>query len=271
MTSPTPISAGKLRTIRLLLNKKHRLESGSCLIEGRRFVSEALARPGTVETLLLSHDAAGTAEGAGLLREASRNGVAVHSLTAKQLGAVSDTVTSQGILAVIRLPAVTLEQIAGREGRTGLLVALDGVSDPGNVGTIIRTCAWFGADGVLLSGQSVELSNPKLLRATMGAVFAIPVAAGVDLASAIPFLRGRGFDVMGAEAGGRPAREALAPRGKRLLVFGSEAHGLSAGVRALADSLFGIPGSGAIESLNVSVAVGIALDIVRSAADARRP
>jgi tRNA G18 (ribose-2'-O)-methylase SpoU len=96
-------------------------------------------------------------------------------------------------------------------------------------------------------------------------VFRIPVASGVDLEAIIPLLKREGFRVLAAEAGGAPARVALRAGGRRLLVFGSEAHGLSPGVRALADSMFGIPGSGEVESLNVSVAVGISLEIAASA------
>ena len=138
------------------------------------------------------------------------------------------------------------------------------MADPGNLGTIIRTCAWFGADGVLLSERSVELSNPKLLRSTMGAVFHLPVAAGINLPEMIHALRQRGFRILAAEAGGEPAGSVLRGGGNRMLVFGSEAHGLSPEVRDLADSKFGIAGSGRIESLNVAVAVGIALDIAVS-------
>jgi len=262
MPTLTPISAARLKTIRLLGNKKHRLGSGTCLIEGRRFVAEALARPGTVEVLLLTHRAAETPEGASMLRDAERAGSAVYSLSERQIEGLADTVTSQGVLAVIRLPGVDPSEILKKAGPSALIVALDGVADPGNIGTIIRTCAWFGAAGILLSERSVELSNPKLLRSTMGAVFAIPVASGVDLAAAIPPMKRDGFRVLAAEAGGESARAALAGAGgRRLLVFGSEAHGLSAGVRTHADAVFGIPGSGAIESLNVSVAVGISLEI----------
>jgi RNA methyltransferase, TrmH family len=260
----TSISAARLKAIRLLLNKKYRLETGTCLIEGRRFVAEALARPGRVEALLLTHHAAESSEGGTLAREAVREGVPVYSLTEKQLDGVSDTVSSQGILAIIRLPGVEPGDILRQAGGATTLVALDGVSDPGNIGTIIRTCAWFGVGGIFLSERSVELSNPKLLRSTMGAVFTLPVASGVDLAAIIPILKRDGFRVMAADAGGEPARSALRGALKRVLVFGSEAHGLSGEVRALADTVFGIPGSGAVESLNVAVAVGISLEIAAS-------
>jgi TrmH family RNA methyltransferase len=261
----TPISAGRLKAIRLLQNKKHRIESGTCLIEGRRFVAEALARPGVVEALLLTNDAAATPEGKSMLGAASRARIAVHSLTERQLDGIADTVSSQGVLALITVPGAEPGAILKSAGPDAVIVALDGVSDPGNIGTIIRTAAWFGAAGIFLSERSVELSNPKLLRSTMGAVFSIPVSPGVDLPAIIPIVKGQGFRVLAAEAGGKPARGVLLGPGRRLLVFGSEAHGLSAGVRSLADSVFGIPGAGRIESLNVSVAVGISLEIAAAA------
>ncbi len=264
MPPPTPIPAGKFKISRLLLNKKHRLESGTCLIEGRRFVAEALERPGTIEYLLLTPHFADTPEGAAFLREAGRRNAVAYTITEKQVGQLSDTVSSQGVLAVIRLPGVGPEDILRLRGERLLLVALDGVADPGNLGTIIRTCAWFGADGVLLSERSVELSNPKLLRSTMGAVFHVPVATGISLPDIIPALRQKGFRILAAEAGGEPAGTVLPGGGNRLLVFGSEAHGLSPVVKEFADAKFGIAGSSRIESLNVSVAVGIALNIATS-------
>jgi TrmH family RNA methyltransferase len=265
MQTLTPLPAGKFKACRLLLNKKQRLESGSCLIEGRRSVAEALRWSGTIDYLLLTDRFAGTPEGGEMLGAARRRGCSTYSVTEKHLAQLTDTVTSQGVLAVIRLPAVGAEDIMRLRGDDLLLVALDGVADPGNIGTIIRTCAWFGADAVLLSERSVELSNPKLLRSTMGAVFHLPVAAGIGLAETIPALRRKGFRILAAEAGGVPAPDVLRVGGKRLLIFGSEAHGLSAAVRELADVKFGIPGSGRVESLNVSVAVGIALNLAVSA------
>lgn len=261
MPTPTPIPAARFKAFRLLLQKKHRAGTGTCLIEGRRFVAGALDRPGTVECLLVTGEFALTPEGATLVRDAALRRATVYSISGRQLGQLTETVSAQGVLAVVRLPRVEPGDLLRPDADRSLLVALDGVTDPGNLGTIIRSCAWFGADGVLISERSVELANPKLLRSTMGALFHVPVAAGVDLAGTIPAMRKRGYRVLAAEAGGEPAGTALPADGKIALVFGSEAHGISPAVRALADATFGIPGSGLIESLNVSVAVGIALHI----------
>lgn len=264
MNTPIPIPSGKFKAARLLLNKKHRLETGTCLIEGKRFVAEALGRPGIVEYILVTRRFAQTPEGVEFLAGAGRPDLPAYFITEQQLGQLADTVTSQGVLASIHLPAADHSEILRMKGDRLILVALDGVADPGNIGTIIRTCAWFGIDGVLLSERSVELSNPKLLRSTMGAVFHLPVATGVNLAGMIPVLKARGFRILAAEAGGEPAGSLLRGGGNKLLLFGSEAHGLSPVVREFADATFGIAGSGRIESLNVAVAVGIALDIAVS-------
>jgi TrmH family RNA methyltransferase len=95
----------------------------------------------------------------------------------------------------------------------------------------------------------------------MGAVFRVPVVAGAALPELLGSMKGRGFRILAAEAGGEAAERMLRGSGNRLLVFGSEAHGISPEVRGLADGVFGIRGSGLVESLNVSVAVGIALSI----------
>jgi TrmH family RNA methyltransferase len=265
MQTLNPLPAGTFKAYRLLQIKKHRIGTGTCLIEGKRFVAEALRTPGTVRHLLVTPRFAGTPEGKEMLLEAQRVRCAASSVTGRQLASLADTVTSQGVLAVIGAPGLDAGQILSMEGDRLLLVAIERVADPGNLGTIIRTCAWFGADGVLLSDGSVELSNPKLLRSTMGAVFRVPVATGVDLADVIPAFRRNGFAVLAAAAGGEPAPSVLERAGKRLLVFGNEAHGLSPGIRSLADAVFGIRGSGLVESLNLSVAVGVALHIALAA------
>lgn len=260
-----PLSATAFKSIRQLLTRKARSKSGSCLLEGRRFVTDALAAGAAVEHLLATERFAAAAEGRELLAEAARRGIRRSGITERQLGQLSDTVTAQGVVAVAGTPGASLTDLLELRAPDLLLVAVDGVTDPGNAGTIIRTCAWFGVDGVLLSEGSVELSNPKLLRATMGAVFRLPVVEGVRLAEAIPGFRKLDYTVFAAEAGAPPPGGNLSSGGRRLLLFGSEAHGISPPVRGLADSAFGIPGAGTVESLNVSVAVGIALHAARGA------
>ena len=202
MSEPGPLSAVKFKSVRLLLNKKYRLKEGRCLIEGRRFVSEALRAGATVEMVMVTVDFAAQNEGKDLIGVARLAGAEIRTINPSQLPVLSDTVTAQGVVAVVRLPGAALEDLPVRGPGPSLVIALDGVSDPGNVGTIIRTGAWFGADGILLGAGCAELSSPKVLRSTMGAVFHVPVVAGADLPDAVRRLKRDGFRIIAAAAGG---------------------------------------------------------------------
>jgi TrmH family RNA methyltransferase len=258
------LSGIRFKNTRLLLTKKHRLQEGKCLIEGRRFVSEALAAGAAVESVLVTGEFASEKEGGDLVGLARRAGAAVLTITPAQLAALSDTVTAQGVVAVAGLPGVAFDALPVPGRGRSLIVGLEAVADPGNVGTIIRTSAWFGADAVVMGEGTAELSNPKLLRATMGAVFRIPVVPGVDLLEAAPRLKRRGYRIVVSEAGGADADAAFAGGGRVFLIFGSEAHGIRRELSSLADARYGIPRYGTGESLNVSVAVGVALSRYRS-------
>ena len=136
-----------------------------------------------------------------------------------------------------------------------LLVALDGEQDPGNVGTIWRTCDAAAFDGLLLSNSCPDEFSPKVLRASMGAAFRVP-ALRVDLEQALGELRGQGCAVVSSQLDGAPFFEGL-PGGDVALVIGNEARGVSEGVRALATHRLKLPMPGRAESLNAAVAAGI--------------
>ena len=139
-----------------------------------------------------------------------------------------------------------------------LVVALDRVSDPGNVGTIIRTCDWFGADAVVLDRDTVEFTNPKLTRSTMGSMFHLPVYSDVDLPDIIAKAKKKGFTVYAttlAESKSIPTKFA----GKSIIILGSEAHGVRPELLRQADELLSIPKFGKAESLNVAISCGVIL------------
>jgi TrmH family RNA methyltransferase len=263
MSSPEKLSVIRFRAARLLLNKKHRLREGKCIIEGGRFVAEALQAGSMVDTVLVTGDFASGEAGRELVALARRAGAEVRTITTTQLAGLSDTVTAQGVVAIVRLPGVPLGSLLGGRNAPSLLVALDGVADPGNTGTIIRTCAWFGADGVILGEGTAELSNPKVLRSTMGAVFSLPVVAGADLLHTVQMLKGQGYRVVLADARGTDSDGVFGGGAKVLMIFGSEARGIRPEIAPMADALYGIPRFGSGESLNVAVSVGVALSRYR--------
>ena len=151
-----------------------------------------------------------------------------------------------------------------RVPRRAVAVALDGVSDPGNVGTVVRTAAWFGVAAVLLGKRCADLLNPKTVRATMGGLFHVPVCRNVDLSDALTRLRKRGFTVTVAAADGSPVWLSWAAGPWSVLVLGNEARGVSGRLRGLADKTVAIARTGKGESLNVAVTAGIFLSAAAS-------
>ncbi|UCB51757.1 MAG: RNA methyltransferase [Candidatus Zixiibacteriota bacterium] len=170
---------------------------------------------------------------------------------------LSDTVTAQGIVCVARTRSLTLQDLWEKNLR--VTVALDGIRDPGNVGTLIRTADAFGVDGVILSDDTVELYNPKVLRSSMGSVFHLPILDEVDLKKAVAQLKRRKFKILGTDIEKGRGIETLNPSGKICLLIGSEAEGLDRRLLELCDRVVHIPTSGQAESLNVAVAGGILL------------
>lgn len=183
------------------------------------------------------------------------------------MDAVSDTVHTQGILAVLRQRHPSLDQVFQPGAAESVLTALDAVADPGNVGTIIRTCDWFGVHGVLLGRQSVDLYNPKVVRSTMGSLFHLPVIVNVDLPAALSTAREQGYRIYVADPGGETHFDRIRYDRKSVLVFGNEAWGVTDAVKGLADVRVSIRKYGAAESLNVGIACGIMLSTLHRLTD----
>ena len=170
---------------------------------------------------------------------------------------LSDTHTPQGVFAVAEFATKTLDEVAF--GIDALVLVADGISDPGNLGAMIRSAAALGACCVVASGDCCGVLNPKCVRATMGAIFRAPVVADVVLAGAIEKLRSRGLCIAAAVAhGGRPPWHVDLERPTALLV-GSEAEGLSKEALGLADALITIPMHHGAESLNAAAAAAALL------------
>ncbi len=248
-----------MRSARRLLRRKERLEAGRFIAEGRQAVAEALARPGTVLDLLVGTDV--VARHQDLLETAVRAGVPVASVAPAQLTTLADTVTPQGILAICAVVDVTVDEALA--GTPRLVVLCDQVRDPGNLGTVIRGADAFGADAVLVSTDSVDVHNPKTVRASTGSLFHLPVAVEVDVPAAVARARELGMAVYGADGGGDGGVDDLAAAGQLsrpvLWVLGNEAWGLPPEHAALMDALVALPMYGRAESLNLSTAAAVFL------------
>ena len=248
-------SRRQIATLRSLRKRKGRQETGLCLVEGRRLCTDLFAAGTPVEMLLVEEGM--NPKAVPLIDRFARAGAPVLEAPSHEVQRVSDTVHSQGIVAAARMPDYSPEKLHLAE--RAVLVVLDRVSDPGNVGTIIRTAEWFGASAVLLGEGCADLLNPKTLRATMGAAFRLPVCREVCLPDAMDGLKAMGFTMAVAAADGLSEWRSWAEPARSALILGSEAHGVSAPLRERADAVLSIPRRGEGESLNVAVTAGVFL------------
>lgn len=240
-----------LRSFRRLANRRGRDLAGEFLAEGRQAVREALAAEGLVRAVIV----ADPDRHADLLADIT---VPVWRGAESAMRQLSDTVTPQGIVAVCRQPHFDWNDIADAR----LLVICAQVRDPGNAGTVIRCADAFGADGVILTAGSVEVWNPKTVRASVGSLFHLPILTGVELTDAVDRVHAMGMQVLAADSDGEPL-DLLAASGRlrppSAWLMGNEAWGLPEADAALADQIVAIPMWGAAESLNLSSAAAICL------------
>ncbi len=258
-----PISSAKLSSIGKLLQKKYRIESKRFLVEGLRTVEEALASDWAVETVLLRRNVLADSSCRELLHLAAQKEVPSYQITEEAFEKISDTVHSQGILAVVRQKSYGMD-VFDTSNPGFIVVALDGIMEPGNMGAIIRTCDWFGVDALLFGKGSVEFFNPKVVRSAMGSTFHIPFVADVSLPSALEELKGKGFAVYASISQDGEAIEKIPWKQKPVIVFGNEVHGVSRDVLRIADEKLTVPRFGGAESLNVGVACGVVLGLLRT-------
>jgi len=235
------------------------------LLEGRKAVLDALAL-GVVRELYLANDLAPEV-GATLAEEAARAGLAACEVAAGDLGRLSATVTPQGVLAVV---SDTAEPLARLLERPGVLVWLDGVQDPGNVGAVVRVAAAFGAAGLLVGAGSADPLGLKALRASVGLALRLPFARAEGSAIAAGLAGAPRRPVWLLEKGGRDVFEVVGAPTELVLVLGSEGGGLSPAARAAASDSVGVAIRPEVESLNAAVAMGLVLGVLMRHAARRR-
>ena len=237
----------KVQSWRSLKDKKGRDEQNAFLVEGVRMVSEALSSGLPVRALLLREDRR---------NDSVPDGIPVWILSDRVFQAVCNTRTPQGVAAVV---ARSVRPVEGSR-----LLALDGLQDPGNVGTILRTADAAGFDGVLLSRDCADLFSPKVLRSTMGSVFRLGFSFPDSLPAALENLRKRGYSVISSQLDGDPFFSRKDVSDSFVLIIGNEGNGVSEPVRAVATHRLALPMRGGAESLNAAVAAGIMMyDLTR--------
>lgn len=255
---PDPVSNRTLTLLRKLNQKKYRQREQLFLIEGARAVQQVLEN-GSLEVQELFFD-----EGQEYwlqeqwsTRIQRKDALIIDS---KTFAEVSDTDNPQGVIALCRMPGeVEPEKLAGLEG---VILATDAVQDPGNLGTLIRTAAWFGVNAFISGQGTVDLFHPKVARSTAGATGTIPFING-DLSETLPVFEQSGWQVVLLDAGaGSVPLQQLDRTNKTIIVVGNEAHGIDAAL--VADHrkrarIISPRGSNNVESLNAAIAASIAL------------
>ncbi|TVX98623.1 TrmH family RNA methyltransferase [Cohnella terricola] len=241
-----------------LLERKYRERTGKFLLEGVHLVKEALDAKWPLEAIAFD-------EGSGVLVQFEEylgemdgtSGPAWIPVSPEIIAKCSETETPQPIFAVARKRPPSAETLFAAE--RGLVAVLDGVQDPGNVGTIVRSAAASGATAVVLGKGTADLYNPKTIRSTMGALFHVPVLEA-DLRELLPEAAERGIAIVGTSLqSARSCYEYDFASRSVWLVLGNEGSGMSPQVSALAETNVIIPMSGRAESLNVAMAATVLL------------
>jgi TrmH family RNA methyltransferase len=242
------------RLRRLSGRRRARATDGAFIVEGAKVLGEAQRAGAAIEAVYLDPATAGPVERAVAAR-CSEAGVRVFDLAPGVLARVTDTVSPQPILAVVAAVDVTMAVVAAR--RPDLVVVCCDVRDPGNAGTVVRCAEAAGAGAVIGCAGTVDLFNPKTVRASAGAVFHVPVVNGGDAADVLDAVGGWGLRRLGTVAVGGTDYVGADLAGRVALVLGNEANGLDATAAAHLDGLVTIPMAGRSESLNVGMAAAV--------------
>jgi len=247
------VNSDRVRRYRSLHQASARKRSGLYLVEGPQSVRELVRfAPGAIETLYLTEQS--LARYSEIHDAAQANSVPITLATDEVIKAISEN--AQQVLAVTKSATAKTEVEPAK-----LVAVLHNVRDPGNAGTVIRVADAAGADLVILTGDSVDLTNPKVVRSTAGSLFHLPVTKVSDLASIVQSLKQNNIQVLAAAGGGdttltSPTLDLTKPTA---WIFGNEAWGLSQSDAALADKAVSIPIYGQAESLNLATAAAVCL------------
>ena len=242
-----------IKDIRKLKDKKYRNATKKYIVEGIKIIEEAIEEKSNIDMIVVCEDCVknGEIEAKLLYEIAKYNCVYV---TEKIYNSITDTTNPQGILAVIKKQ----EQDKNINFEEDLIVVLDGIQDPGNLGTILRTVDSVGLTQIIVSKNTTDAYNPKVVRSTMGAIFRVNVIEEEDLVHTIKEIKKHKFKVLATslETDNNFYDVKLS---KNVIVIGNEANGVTKEVLELADNKVKIPMLGKTESLNASVATGIIL------------
>lgn len=242
-----------LKHINKLQQKKYRKEYEEFLIEGVKGVEEILRSDFNVSSVVIEGDRRESFK--DIIDLCDRKGVDIEYCGRKDIDKIKDTETFPGVMAIADQEDYSLDDVLGSS-----IICLDGVKDPGNLGTIIRTADWFGISSLVLSEDCVDVYNPKVVRSSMGSLFRVKIFQSNDLSNTINNLKDKHkYTIVGLCMEGDLIKKIDGAK-KTVYVFGSESHGIREEVEKILNKKYTIAGKGQAESLNVAISVGIVLN-----------
>ncbi|WP_077367196.1 23S rRNA (guanosine(2251)-2'-O)-methyltransferase RlmB [Anaerosalibacter sp. Marseille-P3206] len=254
ITSP---SNPTIKGIKGLKRKKERWEKKSYLIEGVKIVDEYIKWIGNPECILFSEDLFNVTGGRELFKKIEELNINIINVPNNLLKELSDTENPQGVLAVGKINDFKLDELF--QSKNKFIIILDELQDPGNAGTIIRTADAFGASGVVLTNNCVDVYNPKVVRATMGSLFHIPVVFADNKIELINHFKNEGIKVYSTSLEGKNYIHEVDLTEDIAIIIGNEANGVSDEMISISDFLIKIPMYGKAESLNAAVATSVVM------------
>jgi RNA methyltransferase, TrmH family len=250
-----------VKRVRALADRRHRRQESAFVVQGIQPVWQAVEARADIEVLIVAPALLRHAGAAAMVQAQEAAGVRVARLSAELFGRIADRDGPSGLAAIVRSVPLALDQLA--VGADSVYAALHSPGNPGNVGTIVRTASAAGAAGVILIGPSADPYDPSAVKASMGALFTVPVAGAAATAEFLQWAGHAGVAVVASSARAGVSCWEAELRPPLALLLGSEGTGLPADVANAADLCVAIPMTGTAESLNLAVAAGILLYEVR--------
>jgi RNA methyltransferase, TrmH family len=232
-------------------------------VEGLRLAEESLRSGINIGEIFVAENLAQTERPAQVLKEFQKKNIPVNEVSEKLFDSIADTKTSQGIILICEKPSTQKDDFESKFVRSTpklpLVILLHEINNPSNLGAILRTAEAVDAAGVIISKNSAEVFSPKSLRASMGAGFRLNIWTAADFDQVLEWAREKGLIPTAADINAEKSYDEIDWSKPRLLVFGSEAHGLSAEAFRRIDESLLIPMENGVESLNLAVSCGIIL------------
>jgi TrmH family RNA methyltransferase len=246
----------EIKFIKSLYLKKNRDKEKYFIIEGKRAVEEAFKYNKNTETVILTHEFVD--KNSSFINQLNELKIHYETISSKEMNQISDVENSQGVIAKVKYFNYSIDELIQNNILKSNIVILDSISDPGNMGAIIRTASWFGITCIISVNNCVSIYNTKLLRSTMGSIFHIPVIELDNVGFVFDKLKQNNYKIFAADIEGDSYKDIKYPY-KKAIIFGNEAHGISNNIKNYIDKKITILKNGKGESLNVSVSAGIVI------------